>query len=320
MSILMSIRPTTRTEDFYTYTQSSQIQGQTGCIGHLRADMDSTGEGFFSTWEDHRGYLKTEQFKGEFDQVINRLRFGPGDERGIRHEDDDTFLKNRSALAMYCWSRPSARMKTEEENYGFRVDTDSFSYMMRLNPNKGEYNLYCYCYRRDWLEQHLHNAERGIRFIDSCYNTLFKIPDGGRIRIVEADTTFVERYCRYIDDYHLEVGSSLLHICELAENLEKRGAHVEPVRDNLPELCYSLLPNNDVIIIRRNEESYYTTELSAASKEEARALVDEFNGKLGVSRAQEEAMLVGSMFGWACPGADPANYDSDGKPVRKEER
>ena len=138
MSIELTIRPTTPTEDMYTYTQSSQIQGQTGCIGHLRADMDSNGEGFFSSWDDHRGYLKTDQFKEEFDQVINQLRFGTGDENGIRHEDGDCFLKNRSALARYCWSQPSARMQTDEEYYGFRVDTDNYTYMMRLNPNKGE--------------------------------------------------------------------------------------------------------------------------------------------------------------------------------------
>ena len=106
MSIEMTIRPTTRTEDMYTYTQSSQIQGQTGCIGHLRADMDSNGEGFFSTWDDHRGYLKTDQFKEEFDQVINRLRFGVSDENGGRKEDDACFLKNRSALAQYCQRHP----------------------------------------------------------------------------------------------------------------------------------------------------------------------------------------------------------------------
>ena len=45
----LEIRPTTRTEDMYTYTQSQQIRSQTGCIGHLRADMDSNGTGFFSS-------------------------------------------------------------------------------------------------------------------------------------------------------------------------------------------------------------------------------------------------------------------------------
>ena len=228
MSIELSIRPTTKTEDMYTYTQSSQIQGQTGCIGHLRADMDTNGEGFFSSWDDHRGYLKTEQFKEEFNEVINALRFGK----------EDAFLKNRSALAQYCWNQPEARMYTEEENYGFRVDTDNYSYMMRLNPTKGVYNLYCYCYRRDWLDQHLRNAERGIRFIDSHYNDLFKIPDGGKVRVTYYDGEVREVQCRYIDEYHLEFGygsCNLFHICELAEKMEKNGNQIEPI-DVMPDM------------------------------------------------------------------------------------
>lgn len=219
----LAIRPTTRTEDMYTYTQSSQIQGQTGCIGHLRADMDTNGEGFFSTWEDHRGYLKTDIFKDEFDQVVNRLRFGNGDENGIRHVDEDCFFANRSALARYCWSHPSARMETEDENYGFRVDTESYTYMMRLNPRKGEYNIYCYCYRRDWLDQHLKNAENGIRFVDTSYNTKFFVPDGGKVKITFSDGTIDTKVCRYIDPYHLEFGSTLVHIDELAERAENNG-------------------------------------------------------------------------------------------------
>ena len=43
---------------------------QTGFIGYLRADMDSNGEGFFSTWNDFRKDLKTQAFKDEFDEVI----------------------------------------------------------------------------------------------------------------------------------------------------------------------------------------------------------------------------------------------------------
>lgn len=71
----LEIRPMTRAEQKYSYTQSQQIAGQTGCIGHLRADMDTGGNGFFSSWDNHRGDLKTQEFKDEFDAVINALRF-----------------------------------------------------------------------------------------------------------------------------------------------------------------------------------------------------------------------------------------------------
>ena len=90
----------------------------------------------------------------------------------------------------------------------------------------------------------------------------------------------------------------------------------EPVLAELPEQCYSVLPGSgEIIIVKRNEKGYYTPNIPAASKEEAREIVDEYNGKLGVTRAQEEAMRTGSMFGFHVPGADPKNYDKDGKPL-----
>ena len=69
-------------------------------------------------------------------------------------------------------------MNTEQEYYGVRVDTDKYAYLIRLNPNKGEYNMYCYCYRRDWLDDHIRQARRGIRFITPHYEEKFRIADG----------------------------------------------------------------------------------------------------------------------------------------------
>ena len=66
-------------------------------------------------------------------------------------------------------------MKTEQDYYGVRVDTEKYAYLLRLNPNKGEYNLYCYCYIRNWLDDHIRQAERGIRFIDPHYKEKFRI-------------------------------------------------------------------------------------------------------------------------------------------------
>lgn len=39
-----TIRPMTMPERMYCYTQSQQIMAQTGCIGHLRGDMGSSGK------------------------------------------------------------------------------------------------------------------------------------------------------------------------------------------------------------------------------------------------------------------------------------
>lgn len=84
-------------------------------------------------------------------------------------------------------------------------------------------------YVKEWLDKHIGNAEKGIRFIDSHYKELFRIPDGGKIRVTSAWGEKSEHTCRYIDEYHTEVGNNLYHICEFAECMEKNGATYEPI-------------------------------------------------------------------------------------------
>lgn len=115
----------------YTFRQSQQISMQTGLIGYLRADFGSTGKEFYSTWNDFRKDLKTDDFKKEFDLVINSYRFGDGE-----------FLSGRSAMTKFCYEHPESSYEDDRNHYGVRVDTEQYSYLMRLNPNRGEYNLY----------------------------------------------------------------------------------------------------------------------------------------------------------------------------------
>ena len=72
--------------------------------------------------------------------------------------------------------------------------------------------------------------KKQIRFIDSQYNELFKINDGDSIRIKFSDGETVIRKCRYIDDYHTEIGSNVYHICEFAERMEQNGNVYEPYK------------------------------------------------------------------------------------------
>ncbi len=287
-------RAMTEYEDKYTFKQSAQICNQTGFIGYLRADMDKDGNGFFSTWNGWRDDLKTQEFKVEFDEVINSLR------------EEGDILYNRAALSKYCYSAPQARMNTEQEYYGVRVDTKDYTYLLRLNPNMGEYNLYCYCYRRDWLDSHIKQAQRGIRFITPHYKEKFRIPDGDKIRITFSDGEQVARICRYIDDYHVLVGNDLLHICQLAEKIENMGATVVPLRSSLPELCYAVHgETGKVIIIKKGETGYFKADTPTKSREESHKLADEYNKKLGLSKPQATAMYWGSVYGFDTPGADP---------------
>lgn len=299
----METRAITKAEQMYTYSQSNQISSQCGLIGYLRADMGSNGNGFYSTWFDYREDLKSDVFKAEFDDVINSCR-------------SDRMLASRTDMIRYCREHADGEFAgSYTTEYGYRIDTDNYAYLMRLNPTKGDYNLYCYCYRKDWLDHHLHEAEKGIRFITPDYKEQFRIEDGDSIRILQGDGKYDDRTVRYIDEYHIELdGTNLYHICQFAEMMEAAGnGYPIPLRKSLPANCYSVLPDTgELIIINKGESGYYKCEFSEPGNN--RSLADELNAGGGVSKAQEAAMLVGSMFGWGVPGADPKNYAEDGTP------
>ena len=308
----MEFRPATPAERLYTYDQRSLIESRAGSIGHLRGDMGKGGDEFYATWMDHRGDLKTPEFQSELDEVINALRFD---------ESYGGVLDSRTALKRFCRQFPESSFGGESQDFGFRADTQQFSFLFRLNPGQGVYNLYCYCYRRDWPEQHMKNAERGIRFITPNYKELFRIPDGDSIRITHSDGNQIDRVCRYIDDCHLEVGNGLYHICEFAERIERCHSTVIPLRSSLPEKCFSFLDDTgESIIIERGVSGFQHTGQwvqGGFSPEEGAAA---FNEMVGTTKAQSAAMKAGAFLGWDKPEADPKNYNEQGQFVKPRQR
>ncbi|MEN3005969.1 hypothetical protein [Dehalobacterium formicoaceticum] len=87
----------------------------------------------------------------------------------------------------------------------------------------------------------------------------------------------------------------------------------------LPDLCYSILSTGgDLIIIKLNETGYYPCDYSTADTEANRRLADELNRRMGITKAQEAAMVHGSVFGWHVPAADPSHYDDNGIPIKNQ--
>lgn len=176
----MEVRAMTPEERKYSYTQDADTIRRSGCIGHLRVDMDTNGTGFFSSWDNHNAALKTQDFKDQFDEVINALRFD---------EQYGGILKNRSSLASCCYKTPESDFGNDRE-FGFRVDTEEYSYMLRLNPNKGEYAAYIYAYDRDMLDSELLPAPELMNVL---------VVEPGQPPYVKAIQTGLESLYREID-------------------------------------------------------------------------------------------------------------------------
>jgi hypothetical protein len=227
-----AIRPLTPEERKYTQVQSAQLLSQTGCIGHLRGKMEEDGHHLSVRWTDHLRSLRTPEFEAERSRLLREMREPGG------------FLRDLTALENYCKANPESSLGNGGS--GIRVDTEKYAYLLRLDPRPGGEHLSGCCYRRDWLDHHLRRAENGIRFIDSSYRELFRIPDGDRIRITRPDGSTMDLTCRYIDETHMEVGNgwnSLYHICQFAELMERNGNEVVPLHTSLPERCFSAQEN-----------------------------------------------------------------------------
>jgi hypothetical protein len=99
----------------------------------------------------------------------------------------------------------------------------------------------------------------------------------------------------------------------------------EPQTANgLPGFCFSTLPSSgELIVIERGVAGYREVALEDVQGymalypcDSERELADLLNARDGVTKAEREAMMWGSMFGWETPLADPHRYNADGHPIK----
>ena len=214
----MEIRPLTEAEQKYAYEQSMQIRMQTGSIGVMHGGYKSDKK-FYSRFHDLNERWKTGEFEEGLENFLNILR-----------SDKDGFMRNLDTMREYASCHPQNAFPGKEgTEYGLRADTEKYAYVMRCNPAKENDNVEIHCYVKEWLDNHIREAEKGIRFINSRYSELFRIADGEKIEVTNSVGEKSEYVCRYIDEYHTEVGNNLYHICQFAEIMERNGSEYTPV-------------------------------------------------------------------------------------------
>ena len=147
-------------------------------------------------------------------------------------------------------------------------------------------NKYCYAHSEQRIKGASQDLSAGFKIITDSYCYYFRcIPRKGDYDL----------YCYAYDNSYL--------LPELA------GQH------GLPHYCFSVLPSTgELIRINREEKGYSLCNAIGLSTQQVRWKADDLNGIRGITRAQEEAMLAGSMFGWDTPAAKPWRYDMDGNP------
>lgn len=71
------------------------------------------------------------------------------------------------------------------------------------------------------------------------------------------------------------------------------------MKQDLPEVCFSTLSSDGTLIcIKHGETGYYKSDWDTGDTVKNRKLADFNNAKLGVSKMQEEAMIIKSISGW----------------------
>lgn len=86
----------------------------------------------------------------------------------------------------------------------------------------------------------------------------------------------------------------------------------------LPLICYGTHPSDQTLVmLKAGEVGYWPTEgYSMGFFKSWDEVADMLNEQRGISKAQRAAMEAGSMFGFDVPGANPANYDANGRFVK----
>lgn len=153
-----SFRPFEKEEKPYFYRQRPAIDKVSHFIGYFSGFFGSDGKKYFPHWETIQKGFYSEEFSAELDAIVNALR--NSDEAGA-------CLKDRATMQKFCASHPEAAItyssqseNFKEDSFGFRIDTERFSYLLRIRQLKAGNDFCIMCYERSNLDKCIEGTKR----------------------------------------------------------------------------------------------------------------------------------------------------------------
>ena len=131
--------------------------------------------------------------------------------------------------------------------------------------------------------------DHSIRFINSNYDTLFRIPDGGIVEVRFPDRAFSAK-CEYLDDYHTLVGDTVFHICEFAEMVERQGGSVRPEPETMLDKAAWQLAHREYLMVERTDSGFRYELLTQQFQSEIQGQVDRPLDTLNMTRRNRRAV------------------------------
>lgn len=125
-----TLRPLTVPERKYTYSQSSQIQSQTGNIGYFRGDFGSGGNEFHTSWFDNRPQWKSDEFTESMKLTLAK-------EMTIK----DVTFKANSGVVIDGLQLASTSAKTRLTLDGINFEGISFTDVVIIGQDSSSYGL-----------------------------------------------------------------------------------------------------------------------------------------------------------------------------------
>lgn len=322
MRQILTIRPCTKLEAEYAYSQPTAIRLFSGGMGYIRGDFDSDGKSFFTrsflTEEGFSEPVITQEVKDAINETINALRLNP--ETGMP-------LRDRASMRRYQRIHPGYDLVQQSFDYretAIRVDSSkNLTIILRLKPRRGDYDFYAHCFNRRALDRIIEGRLHGIDLKTPATDKLLvHLNEGDSLRIL-SKTGEIEKELQpvYLNKDHFfaygfkdpNKSDEYFHHMELTTLPFMEGNEKEliPVRKALPNMCYGVDPKtNSVIEIEKGKNEYRDLEGAYESYEDASKAADELNKTLqDVLRPTDRRMMEAGIFkGWAHPDADPSTY------------